>query len=471
MHTASLKSGDADRRRRAVQVLDEQGRDASSTATTDDDGNALIAYALEGRARAGRQQRQATSRCCRSTSRRWTCPISTVAGRKQAWFDVFAWSGRDLYRPGETIRLSALLRDYDGKPIKPQPLFVDAEAARWPRVSRRRSSIRRTSATSSGRATIPADAPTGRWQVEFRTDPDSKEATQGLTLPHRGVPARAPEARPRSAPQTVLKPGEAAQARRATADYLYGAPAAGNRFTARLTAGRRPASGRCAQGLLLRRSDHRPAEGSQGRRSTTSSTSTASSSEDIELADDGQARPRRSRAIAVRQRLRNRRAHGHAHAQAHACGRPTRWSACVRCSISRTAPTPNARAGFEVIRSNANGDLLAGQPLKVTLVREHRDYRWTFDNESGWHFDYSAALRERRSARTRRRRRQGRDVRRAGRMGQLPHRDPRSGDRPDDALAVLRRLELERREPRQAKRARTRSSSRSTSRATAPATR
>jgi hypothetical protein len=22
-------------------------------------------------------------------------------------------------------------------------------------------------------------------------------------------------------------------------------------------------------------------------------------------------------------------------------------------------------------------------------VREYRDYRWTYDNESGWHFDYT----------------------------------------------------------------------------------
>ena len=35
-----------------------------------------------------------------------------VAGRAQAWFDVFAWSGRDLYRPGETLQVSALMRDH-----------------------------------------------------------------------------------------------------------------------------------------------------------------------------------------------------------------------------------------------------------------------------------------------------------------------------------------------------------------------
>src|SRR3546814_1677703 len=33
-----------------------------------------------------------------------------VSGRESAWFDVFAWSGRDLYRPGEKVRVSALAR-------------------------------------------------------------------------------------------------------------------------------------------------------------------------------------------------------------------------------------------------------------------------------------------------------------------------------------------------------------------------
>ena len=37
---------------------------------------------------------------------------------------MFAWSGRDLYRPGETVRVNAILRDNDGKTIKPQPVFL-----------------------------------------------------------------------------------------------------------------------------------------------------------------------------------------------------------------------------------------------------------------------------------------------------------------------------------------------------------
>ena len=39
----------------------------------------------------------------------------SVGGREQAWFDVFAWSGRDLYRPGETVRVSRVKGNEDMK--------------------------------------------------------------------------------------------------------------------------------------------------------------------------------------------------------------------------------------------------------------------------------------------------------------------------------------------------------------------
>jgi uncharacterized protein YfaS (alpha-2-macroglobulin family) len=48
----------------------------------------------------------------------------------------------------------------------------------------------------------------------------------------------------------------------------------------------------------------------------------------------------------------------------------------------------NATASFELINSNAGGDMLAAQNLKLTLVRERRDYHWIWDRESGWHFNY-----------------------------------------------------------------------------------
>ena len=49
----------------------------------------------------------------------------------------------------------------------------------------------------------------------------------------------------------------------------------------------------------------------------------------------------------------------------------------------------NGRAGFELIRANAQGELLAASGLKVSLVRENRDYHWSYDRASGWRFDFT----------------------------------------------------------------------------------
>src|SRR5690606_23463979 len=48
----------------------------------------------------------------------------------------------------------------------------------------------------------------------------------------------------------------------------------------------------------------------------------------------------------------------------------------------------NGNAGFEVLRSNAAGELAEGK-LEVSLVREHRDYHWRRD-DSGRAFDLPA---------------------------------------------------------------------------------
>src|SRR5699024_6650902 len=79
---------------------------------------------------------------------------------------------------------------------------------------------------------VPADAPTGRWQVEFRTDPGSREAVQGMQLRiEEFLPERMKLELASAAPR--LAPGEPLRLEVEGA-YLYGAPAAGNRFTAML---------------------------------------------------------------------------------------------------------------------------------------------------------------------------------------------------------------------------------------------
>ena len=48
-----------------------------------------------------------------------------IAGPQAHPLQFFVFGPRDLYRPGETVLLNALLRDRDGKPVKPQPVSVE----------------------------------------------------------------------------------------------------------------------------------------------------------------------------------------------------------------------------------------------------------------------------------------------------------------------------------------------------------
>ena len=228
VHAASLKSGEAlggvD-----IAIVDAGGNTVAS-AKVDESGNAMLAYTLN----AGHVL---TARAGRDVS---LLPFNqpaldlsefAVAGRRNAWFDVFAWSGRDLYRPGETVRLSALLRDNDGKSIKPQPLFATLRQPDGRMYAEARLEPGELGYFEWSRE-IPADAPTGRWQVEFRVDPKSKEVTQSLGLRiEEFLPERLKLDLATS--QDTLDPGEPLRLE-VQGDYLYGAPAAGNRFSARL---------------------------------------------------------------------------------------------------------------------------------------------------------------------------------------------------------------------------------------------
>ncbi len=49
---------------------------------------------------------------------------------------------------------------------------------------------------------------------------------------------------------------------------------------------------------------------------------------------------------------------------------------------------PGDNAGFEIVRANAKGDLLAASGLKLKLLRELRNYNWRWVSGTGWQADY-----------------------------------------------------------------------------------
>ncbi|MBT2115887.1 alpha-2-macroglobulin family protein [Dyella sp. LX-66] len=375
LHVASLHDG-SPVSGVAVEVDNADGT-AKLKATTDDNGNALIAYKVDPTdvliARKGKDVSVLPFN-------RPALDISNfdVTGRKQAPFEVFAWSGRDLYRPGETLRASALLRDYDGRAMKQQALFVRLKQPDGRSLVDTKLDPKDLNYFELSR-TIPEDAPTGLWQLEFRLDPASKEAVQAF-------PFHVEEFLPErlkldlSSPQARLAPSEPLKLA-VSSSYLYGAPADGNRVTAKLLVKPEvhplPALADVFFGDPLVDLPKDAADVLDAKLDAQGHLE-----QDIDLPDEvkpvapltatlsGSVYETGGRAVT---RMLNR----------------VYWPAPALTGVrplfdpKQGAPS-EGRAAFEVMRADMDGKLVAGKHLKVRLQQESRDFYWLYEHGDEW---------------------------------------------------------------------------------------
>ncbi|GAB3061731.1 alpha-2-macroglobulin family protein [Stenotrophomonas tumulicola] len=387
VHTASLKDG-TPLKKVDVRVLDGKG-EVVLRGSTDGNGNALLDYTLDA-------SHVLVAGSGKDTSflpfNQPALDLSefAVSGRDNAWFDVFAWSGRDLYRPGETVRLSALLRDNDGKPVAAgkdgngqQPVFLRLKQPDG-RIFRETRLQPGAQGYFSFEQLIPAEAPTGRWQVEFRTDPASKEAIQGM-------PLRIEEFLPErmkldlDSPQKHLKPGDPLRVH-VDGAYLYGAPADGNRFTARLAVA----------------VEQQPVEGLPGYffgDPTVQLPREAKDVVDTGLAANGQLRQdidlpeEAAKAKTPVAAVLSGSLYETGGRTVTRSLKRVMWPAPALVGIRPLfdpgdGADANGTARFELLRVDAAGTPQPAKGMKVTLVRELRDYHWTF-NDNRWDYDFT----------------------------------------------------------------------------------
>lgn len=385
VHTASLESGDGIGGV-SLQVLDSAGEPVLK-GETDRNGNTMLPYTMQTAhvlvARRG-------SDVSMVPFRQPALDLSefAVSGREPAWFDVFAWSGRDLYRPGETVRVSALLRDNDGKPVpmkagKAPPLFVRLKQPDGKPFVESRLEAGALGYYSFEKL-IPSEAPTGSWQVEFRTDPASTEAVQGMRL---HIEEFLPERMKLdlNVAGNVLKPGQAIPLE-AVGAYLYGAPAAGNRFTAKLAVA----------------VEQHPLESMPGYffgDPTVSLPKEAADVVDAEL--DAQGKLAREVPLPGDVKATTPVAAIVSGSLFETGGRSINrtvkrvvWPADALVGVRplfdvKDGADSNANARFELLRVGTDGKPRPAKGLKITLVREHRDYHWNYDEDEGWDYNYT----------------------------------------------------------------------------------
>lgn len=298
---------------------------------------------------------------------------------------LFAWSGRDLYRPGERFDVSVLLRDADGRSLPPLPVQA---------ILKRPDGKKQFTASWTGDAAfagyflqkieLPLDAPTGIWSLELRADPADRVPA---TVFRFGVEEFLPERMKLDlgAQEHGIDPEKPLEIR-ASGTYLYGAPAANNRLI----------------GVAQFRRSVNPLKavlpGFVFGDVNEDSIATRQELPEIKLDEAGKGRIRVDLEAA-------RKRHSPISVQTtisllESGGRPVvrslervLWPAGalvgVRPLFVGDYARPDTPVQFEVVRVGQDGTLLAAPTLPVRLFRENRHYYWRYDDGSGWNSGFT----------------------------------------------------------------------------------
>ena len=301
-----------------------------------------------------------------------------IAGPQAHPLQFFVFGPRDLYRPGETVLLNALLRDADGRAVPAQPVSVEVRRPDE-QVSRKFVWQADDSGLYQYQLALAEEAPTGRWQLLFDLGdgkPQLYEFAVEDFLPER----LALELKGSESP---FAPGDSARFQ-VEGRYLYGAPAAGNRLSGQLYV--RPLREALAS-----------LPGYQFGSITEAELSQDIELDEISLDQQGQA------SLAIDSRWAQAKSPLQLILQAslqESGGRPiTRrlvqpvWPAerlpGVRGLFDGEQVDADSLAEFEVLVADAAGNKLAAEQLSVRLVRERRDYYWNFSDSDGWSHNYT----------------------------------------------------------------------------------
>ena len=358
-----------------LQLLDGNGR-VLGEGRTDSDGHAELA--LPAKAEVLLAQQGAQTSLLRLSGAALDLAEFDIAGPQAHPLQFFVFGPRDLYRPGESVLLNALLRDADGRAVQNQPVNVEV---RRPDEQVSRKFVWQAGDNGLYQYALPiaGEAPTGRWQLVFDLGDGQPQLYEFLVedfLPER----LALELKGREVP---FSPAENAQFE-VTGRYLYGAPAAGNRLSGQIYV--RPLREAVAS-----------LPGYQ-----FGSVNEEELNQDLELDEtvldaDGQA------SLEIESKWAEVKSPLKLILQAslqESGGRPiTRrivqpvWPAeqlpGLRPLFDGEEIDSNGLAEFELLLADPQGNKLASDGLKVRLIRERRDYYWNFSEGDGWSYHYN----------------------------------------------------------------------------------
>ncbi|GAA5216220.1 alpha-2-macroglobulin [Corallincola platygyrae] len=296
----------------------------------------------------------------------------------------YLFASRDLYRPGEAMRIMAMMRDGDGRVLPGMSVTVKV--------------VRPDGQTVQEHTLLPSEfgefeinytfdsaALTGEWLVELKSAAGS--VRHWPVLVEEFLPERIKVTLDDEQPARVVSATEANRLKVA-ADYLYGAPADGNAVEAELTVSLARTPFSQWQGYVVGQQDDaerqrwiylNPAQlNDAGRTELKVTPQQANEWRDIagplnylyrvSVFEEG------GRAINRRQEK-------------------TSWPQDASWPAIKLAFDPNNHASgkpapISLLNLNAQGEVVDGE-LQLTLINENRDYFWRYEEGAGWFYDHT----------------------------------------------------------------------------------
>ena len=309
-----------------------------------------------------------------------------VTGPSYKALDIFTYGPRDLYRPGETVKVNALLRDADGQYKTAPPLnavFIRPDGQKIKYLTLYPDNNADKQGFYQTEFELPENARTGEWTLEFKTTDADKYQY------HFQVEAFLPERMElllgdQSIEENWTNSSDTLKLA-VSGQYLYGAPAAKNRLSSKVVikANRHPVKS-LKQFFFGLADEKSPVEFFE--------------QDDIKLDDQGLA----TLKVPSRwQDIKNTPFSIKVIASLfESGGRPvTRsfdynlWPQTsligIRPQLDLDNIPANTQIKFDIIKSNFKGTLQGNTEVLATLIKERRDYYWEYSDGEGWHYEYT----------------------------------------------------------------------------------
>ncbi len=303
-----------------------------------------------------------------------------VKGRvAPAGLDAFLYTERGVYRSGETVYLTSLLRDARGAAVTGLPLTIAVK--RPDGVEYRRRQVEDQGA--GGRAhVIPliGGAQTGTWRVQAYADPKGPAIGEVSFLVEDYVPEKLELTLAPKAP--VLQAGEPAQID-VTARYLYGAPGSELDVTGSMTvraAGQSAIPGFAGYQVGLTDEEFQQVQSDFEESVTTDAAGKATIANPVQ-------QPETTRPLEVELTVRVGEPGGRAIARSVTLPIVPKGAAIGVRKAFREGELGNGQtARFDIIMANGDGRRLARPGVKWTLSKVTRNYQW-FYQDGRWNYE------------------------------------------------------------------------------------